>query len=187
MAEHGRRRRQIGGRGCEGRRRISSPPNWIRHAGRHPLPTAHGSRDARLLCHAAPPAPGTPCGQGCYGGGGDLGARAGKCQHTIIGNGFIRGVSGGEWKRVSIAHEMLVDPSLLVLDEPTSGLDSTTAHRLLGMLASLAKKGKTVVTSMHQPSSRVYQMFNKVLLLSEGQCLYSTKVLSDVCRSAWSS
>ncbi|KAL2324712.1 hypothetical protein Fmac_023770 [Flemingia macrophylla] len=99
----------------------------------------------------------------------------GKCQHTIIGNGFIRGVSGGERKRVSIAHEMLVDPSLLVLDEPTSGLDSTAAHRLLGTLASLAKKGKTVVTSVHQPSSRVYQMFDKVLLLSEGQCLYFGK------------
>ncbi|KAL2341743.1 hypothetical protein Fmac_009683 [Flemingia macrophylla] len=111
----------------------------------------------------------------------------GKCQHTIIGNGFIRGVSGGERKRMSISHEMLVDPSLLVLDEPTSGLDSTAAHRLLGTLASLAKKGKTVVTSVHQPSSRVYQMFYKVLLLSEGSVCTSAKVLSDVCRSAWSS
>ncbi|TKY51517.1 ABC transporter G family member 25 [Spatholobus suberectus] len=96
----------------------------------------------------------------------------GKCEHTIIGNSFIRGVSGGERKRVSIAHEMLVDPSLLILDEPTSGLDSTAAHRLVVTLAALAKKGKTVVTSLHQPSSRVYQMFDKVLVLSEGQCLY---------------
>lgn len=52
-----------------------------------------------------------------------------KCQDTIIGNSFIRGVSGGERKRVSIAHEMVMDPSLLILDEPTSGLDATAAYR----------------------------------------------------------
>lgn len=98
-----------------------------------------------------------------------------KCENTIIGNSFIRGVSGGERKRVSIAHEMLINPSLLILDEPTSGLDSTAAHRLVTTLGSLAQKGKTVVMSMHQPSSRVYQMFNSVLVLSEGRCLYSGK------------
>ncbi|MQL94627.1 hypothetical protein Taro_027297 [Colocasia esculenta] len=96
----------------------------------------------------------------------------GKCENTIIGNSFVRGVSGGERKRVSIGHEMLVNPSLLLLDEPTSGLDSTAAHRLVATLVGLAQKGKTVVTSMHQPSSRVYQMFDAVLLLAEGNCLY---------------
>jgi ABC-type multidrug transport system ATPase subunit len=98
-----------------------------------------------------------------------------KCENTIIGNSFIRGVSGGERKRVSIAHEMLVDPALLILDEPTSGLDSTAAHRLVSTLGSLARKGKTVITSVHQPSSRVYQMFDKVIVLSEGQCMYYGK------------
>ncbi|KAM7253061.1 hypothetical protein ACFE04_008659 [Oxalis oulophora] len=98
-----------------------------------------------------------------------------KCQNTIIGNSFIRGVSGGERKRVSIAHEMLINPSLLILDEPTSGLDSTAAYRLVTTLGSLAKKGKTIVTSMHQPSSRVYQMFDSVLVLSEGRCFYFGK------------
>ncbi|XP_059460664.1 ABC transporter G family member 25 [Corylus avellana] len=98
-----------------------------------------------------------------------------KCENTIIGNSFIRGISGGERKRVSIANEMLINPSLLVLDEPTSGLDSTGAHRLVATLASLAQKGKTIVTSMHQPSSRVYQMFHSVLVLSEGRSLYFGK------------
>ncbi|KAI3785362.1 hypothetical protein L1987_44480 [Smallanthus sonchifolius] len=99
-----------------------------------------------------------------------------KCENTIIGNTFIRGVSGGERKRVSIAHEMLVNPSLLILDEPTSGLDSTAAHRLLSTLGGLAhQKGKTVVTSVHQPSSRVFQMFDTVLVLSEGRCIYFGK------------
>ncbi|WCJ44159.1 ABC-2 type transporter family protein [Euphorbia peplus] len=98
-----------------------------------------------------------------------------KCEDTIIGNTFIRGISGGERKRVSIAHEMLINPSLLILDEPTSGLDATAAYRLVMTLGSLAQKGKTVVTSMHQPSSRVYQMFDSVLVLSEGRCLYFGK------------
>lgn len=95
-----------------------------------------------------------------------------KCEDTIIGNSFIRGVSGGERKRVSIAHEMLINPSLLILDEPTSGLDATAAYRLVSTLGSLAQKGKTIITSVHQPSSRVFQMFNSVLVLSEGKCLY---------------
>uniref|UniRef100_A0A6N2LVM3 ABC transporter domain-containing protein n=1 Tax=Salix viminalis TaxID=40686 RepID=A0A6N2LVM3_SALVM len=98
-----------------------------------------------------------------------------KCENTIIGNGFTRGISGGERKRVSIAHEMLINPSLLILDEPTSGLDATAAYRLVLTLGSLAQKGKTIVTSMHQPSSRVYQMFDSVLVLSEGACLYFGK------------
>ncbi|KAJ8760424.1 hypothetical protein K2173_015091 [Erythroxylum novogranatense] len=98
-----------------------------------------------------------------------------KCENTLIGNSFVRGVSGGERKRASIAHEMLTNPSLLILDEPTSGLDSTAANRLVSTLGSLSQRGKTIVTSMHQPSSRVYQMFDSVLLLSEGRCLYFGK------------
>ncbi|CAO2145791.1 unnamed protein product [Urochloa humidicola] len=95
-----------------------------------------------------------------------------SCADTIVGNAFIRGVSGGERKRVSIGHELLVNPSLLVLDEPTSGLDSTAAARLVATLSALARKGRTVVMSVHQPSSRVYRMFDRVLLLAEGRCLY---------------
>ncbi|XP_052188183.1 ABC transporter G family member 25 isoform X2 [Diospyros lotus] len=98
-----------------------------------------------------------------------------KCENTIVGNAFVRGVSGGERKRVSIAHEMLINPSLLVLDEPTSGLDSTSAYRVVATLGAVAEKGKTVVMSVHQPSSRVYQMFDSVLVLSEGRCLYFGK------------
>ncbi|CAN7087687.1 unnamed protein product [Brassica oleracea var. botrytis] len=99
-----------------------------------------------------------------------------KCENTVVGNTFIRGISGGERKRVSIAHELLINPSLLVLDEPTSGLDATAALRLVQTLAGLAhEKGKTVVTSIHQPSSRVFQMFDTVLLLSEGKCLFVGK------------
>ncbi|KAL0692675.1 hypothetical protein Bca4012_059855 [Brassica carinata] len=96
-----------------------------------------------------------------------------RCCNSVIGGGLIRGISGGERKRVSIGQEMLVNPSLLLLDEPTSGLDSTTAARIVATLRSLARGGRTVVTTIHQPSSRLYRMFDKVLVLSEGSSIYS--------------
>nr|XP_043606319.1 ABC transporter G family member 21-like isoform X1 [Erigeron canadensis] len=96
-----------------------------------------------------------------------------KCRDSIVGGPLIRGVSGGERKRVSIGQEMLVNPSLLLLDEPTSGLDSTTALRLVATLKRLAQGGRSVVTTIHQPSSRLYWMFDKVVVLSDGCPIYS--------------
>ncbi|KAJ3692537.1 hypothetical protein LUZ60_011632 [Juncus effusus] len=95
-------------------------------------------------------------------------------QSMIGGVRGVRGVSGGERKRVSIGLEMLVDPSLLLLDEPTSGLDSTTAAKIVKMLRRMAIEGRrTVVVTIHQPSSRLYHMFDKILLLSaEGSPIY---------------
>lgn len=68
-----------------------------------------------------------------------------RCRHTRIGGGLVKGVSGGERKRASIGHEILVDPSLLLLDEPTSGLDSTSANRLLQVLQGLAKVNTSII------------------------------------------
>lgn len=92
---------------------------------------------------------------------------------SMIGGPLLRGVSGGERKRVSIGQELLVNPSLLLLDEPTSGLDSTTAQRIVATLRGLALGGRTVVTTIHQPSTRLYQMFDKVLVLLDGTPIYS--------------
>jgi ABC-type multidrug transport system ATPase subunit len=72
----------------------------------------------------------------------------------ITGGFFRRGISGGERKRVSIGHELLINPAIIMLDEPTSGLDSTTAMHLLTLLQDLAVQGRSVVTTIHQPSSR---------------------------------
>ncbi|XP_011095241.1 ABC transporter G family member 9 [Sesamum indicum] len=101
-----------------------------------------------------------------------------KCRDSIIGGPFLRGVSGGERKRVSIGQEMLMNPSLLFLDEPTSGLDSTTAQRIVHTLRELAEGGRTVLMTIHQPSSRLFYMFHKVLLLSDGNPLYFGKCSS---------
>ncbi|XP_057799017.1 ABC transporter G family member 14 [Salvia miltiorrhiza] len=95
-----------------------------------------------------------------------------KCRNSMIGGPLFRGISGGEKKRVSIGQEMLINPSLILLDEPTSGLDSTTALRILNTVKGLASGGRTVITTIHQPSSRLYHMFDKVVLLSEGCPIY---------------
>ncbi|KAG9440059.1 hypothetical protein H6P81_020224 [Aristolochia fimbriata] len=97
------------------------------------------------------------------------------CKESIIGGGLIRGVSGGERKRVSIGQEMLINPSLLFLDEPTSGLDSTTAQKIVSTLEELAAGARTIVMTIHQPSSRIFYMFHKVLLLSDGHPIYFGK------------
>lgn len=95
-----------------------------------------------------------------------------KCQDTIIGGFFRRGVSGGERKRVSIGVELLINPVILLLDEPTSGLDSTTAMHLIQTLRQLALGGRAIATTIHQPSSRLYQQLDKLMLLSEGHVMY---------------
>ncbi|KAL9150243.1 hypothetical protein ABFS82_12G157100 [Erythranthe guttata] len=98
-----------------------------------------------------------------------------NCQDTMIGGSFVRGVSGGERKRVCIGNEILINPSLLFLDEPTSGLDSTTALRIVDTLHDIAEAGKTVITTIHQPSSRLFLKFDKLILLGKGSLLYFGK------------
>ncbi|KAL6078372.1 ATP-binding cassette sub-family G member 2-like [Balamuthia mandrillaris] len=91
-----------------------------------------------------------------------------RCSNTIIGGAFVRGISGGERKRTNIANELVNNPSLIFLDEPTSGLDAATSLGLIVSLKNLAKSGHTVVTTIHQPSSAMFMMFDNVILLAEG-------------------
>ncbi|XP_060678259.1 uncharacterized protein LOC132808835 isoform X2 [Hemiscyllium ocellatum] len=96
-----------------------------------------------------------------------------KCYNTIIGDDFKRGLSGGERKRANIACELLSDPAVMLLDEPTSGLDSSTAYSLCCTLRRyVLRHCKTVVSSIHQPSSQIYHMFDKILLMSDGEIAY---------------
>lgn len=95
-----------------------------------------------------------------------------KAQDTEIGNERVRGVSGGERKRTNLGVELISDPSVIFLDEPTSGLDSFQAESVVHTLKKLASNGRTVFTSIHQPSSQIFAQFDQLLLLSEGQGMY---------------
>lgn len=69
-------------------------------------------------------------------------------------------MSGGERKRTSIGVELITDPSLVFLDEPTTGLDSFTATSVIEILRYLAESGRTIISTIHQPNSDIYEMFD---------------------------
>ncbi|GLU19315.1 hypothetical protein SLE2022_355720 [Rubroshorea leprosula] len=94
------------------------------------------------------------------------------CADTLIGNWHLRGISGGEKKRLSIALEILTMPRVLFLDEPSSGLDSASAFFVIQTLRNIAREGRTVVSSIHQPSSEVFALFDDLFLLSGGETVY---------------
>ncbi|RWS06663.1 ATP-binding cassette sub-family G member 1-like protein [Dinothrombium tinctorium] len=90
----------------------------------------------------------------------------------------VKNLSGGQRKRLSIAQEIVSYPDVLILDEPTSGLDSTTAFRCIEILQNLTKQSKpiTVLCTIHQPSVKIFNMFDQVYILScLGKCIYHGK------------
>lgn len=101
-----------------------------------------------------------------------------QCQGTKVGNALIKGVSGGQRRRVSIAVELMGNPRLLFLDEPTSGLDSKSAGEIMALLGEIARTlNVLIVCSIHQPSSRTFLAFDQTLLLSRGQVAYYGKAV----------
>ena len=75
--------------------------------------------------------------------------RLDSCQNTLFGSKIIKGLSGGEKKRTSIGYELITNPSVLLLDEPTSGLDSTTSYSICKLLKQEAKRGMTILATIH--------------------------------------
>lgn len=92
---------------------------------------------------------------------------------TRIGNNVHKGCSGGEKRRTSLAVQMLSNPSVLFCDEVTTGLDAATAFQLIATLKALADRGRTIICSIHQPRSEIWQLFERVVLLAKGSPLYS--------------
>ncbi|KAK9311725.1 P-loop containing nucleoside triphosphate hydrolase protein [Lipomyces starkeyi] len=93
---------------------------------------------------------------------------------------------GGEKRRVAIACELVTSPSILFLDEPTSGLDSFNAYNVVECLQSLARDYKrTVIFTIHQPRSNIVALFDRLILLSHGQLVYSG--LHDNCQEYFAS
>ncbi|EFN53179.1 hypothetical protein CHLNCDRAFT_136987 [Chlorella variabilis] len=91
----------------------------------------------------------------------------------VGGSSGIRGVSGGERRRVTIAMELVTEPAVLVLDEPTSGLDSFTAINLMRTLKQVAGDGRIVLLSYHQPSPAMFTLLDRAYLMAQGHCLFS--------------
>ncbi|KAH7860444.1 hypothetical protein Vadar_013494 [Vaccinium darrowii] len=93
--------------------------------------------------------------------------------NTRIGGWSSKGLSGGQKRRVSICIEILTRPKLLFLDEPTSGLDSAASYHVMDRIIKLAQQDRTtVVASIHQPSSEVFELFHNLCLLSSGRTVY---------------
>ena len=98
-----------------------------------------------------------------------------KCEDTLIGMAQldIKGISGGERRRLAFASEIITNPGLLFCDEPTSGLDSFMAMSIVDSMRELASRGKTIICTIHQPSSEIFERFDRLFLMAEGRLAYT--------------
>jgi ABC-type multidrug transport system ATPase subunit len=93
---------------------------------------------------------------------------------TLPGGLMLRGLSGGERKRLAVAAGILAAPAVLFLDEPTSGLDSFAALSVMGYLQKMARgAGQVVISTIHQPRAAIWQMFDTMTLLANGRLMYT--------------
>ena len=98
-----------------------------------------------------------------------------------VGSPLNKKISGGQRKRLNIGLELIREPSILFLDEPTSGLSSRDSENIMDLLKELALKGKLVFTVIHQPSSNIFKMLDKLIILDyEGYLIYNGDPISSI-------
>lgn len=99
-----------------------------------------------------------------------------KAENNFIGGIFIKGISGGEKRRLNLGAELLSDPKILFLDEPTSGLDSYTSFIIVENLKKLARmRNMIIIYTIHQPSMEIAHLFDNLLILNKGAVMYFGK------------
>jgi ABC transport system ATP-binding/permease protein len=91
-----------------------------------------------------------------------------EIRNMKVGTPLNKKISGGQRKRLNISLELIREPSILFLDEPTSGLSSRDSENILDLLQELARKGKLLFIVIHQPSSEIFKMFDKLIILDTG-------------------
>jgi ABC transport system ATP-binding/permease protein len=91
-----------------------------------------------------------------------------EIRNLKVGDPLNKTISGGQRKRLNIALELMREPSVLFVDEPTSGLSSMDSEKMMQLLKDLARKGKLVVAIIHQPSSEIFKLFDKLWILDKG-------------------
>jgi ABC-type multidrug transport system ATPase subunit len=106
----------------------------------------------------------------CFGNCNELLANLGlsETRHLKVGSPLEKTISGGQRKRLNISLELIREPSVLFVDEPTSGLSSRDSENIMDLLKELALKGKLIFVVIHQPSSDIYKMFDKLMILDVG-------------------
>ncbi len=91
-----------------------------------------------------------------------------EIRNIQVGNPLNKKISGGQRKRLNISLELIREPAIMFLDEPTSGLSSRDSENILDLLKELARKGKVLFIVIHQPSSEIFKMFDRLLILDTG-------------------
>jgi len=95
-----------------------------------------------------------------------------KVAESRVGTQFRRGISGGEKKRLSIGSQLITDPGILFLDEPTTGLDAYNSLSVIETMNRLCSRGRTIICTIHQPRSTIYELFDQLMVLSQGRTVY---------------